>query len=55
MDKSILPGMSKKAFDIPWPFGKKSKKKKKTQPGAMDDNAKKRMQDRNDALKRAAE
>lgn len=53
MDKSILPGMTKKSFGFSW--GKKKKAKKKvTQPGAMDDNAMERARKRREALKRAA-
>jgi hypothetical protein len=56
MDKSILPGLSKKSWSLPWPGKKKkvAKKKPKTQPGAMDDDAMKRVKDRNAALKEAA-
>jgi hypothetical protein len=55
MDKSVLPGMSRKSWSLPWGGKKKvAKKKPKTQPGSMDDNAIKRAKDRNAALKEAA-
>ena len=55
MDKSILPGMSKKSWGLPWGGKKKvARKAKKTKPGAMDDNAMAREKKRLKMLKEAA-
>jgi hypothetical protein len=55
MDKSVLPGLARKSWSLPWGGKKKVKKApKKTQPGAMDDDALKRAQERNRKLKEAA-
>jgi len=52
MDKSKLPPMSKKSSILSTLLGY-GKKKKKTKPGAMDDDAKKRIKDRRNRLKDA--
>ena len=57
MDKSILPGMTKRSF--PWFTSKpkkkaQAKKKKPTQSGAVDDNAMEREKRRLKMLKEAA-
>lgn len=55
MDKSILPGMTKKSFG--WSFGgkKKAKKRARTQPGAVDDDAMARVRKRREQLKKASD
>jgi hypothetical protein len=55
MDKSVLPGMSKKSWSLPWGGKKKVKAKAKpTTAGSVDDNAAARMKKRQAMLKEAA-